>query len=127
MLVVMDDIDSPVQRVTALASRMIAIAPSRPALPTTQPRRRYMITPRIVSTVGVKTPPKVPNLRFVRTPFFSSRLTAWIASRIFLGIFMSVRFRLPSGEFYSSAVIAGSFLLYCRRVADRRDRFAGSI
>jgi hypothetical protein len=30
-------------------------------LPTTLPRRIYIITPRIVSNEGVKTPLKVPN------------------------------------------------------------------
>ena len=30
-------------------------------LPTTAPKRMYMITPSMVSTEGVKTPPKVPN------------------------------------------------------------------
>ncbi len=33
-----------------------------PASPTTRPKRRNMMTPRIVSVLGVKTPPKVPNL-----------------------------------------------------------------
>ncbi len=40
---------------------MMNHAPSRPAFPTTQPILRYMITPNIVSSVGVNTPPKVPN------------------------------------------------------------------
>jgi hypothetical protein len=35
--------------------------PRRPTFPTTQPKRRYIITPRIVSMDGVKTPPKVPS------------------------------------------------------------------
>jgi hypothetical protein len=42
---------------------MIKMAPSTPALPTTQARRRYMMTPRMVRTVGAKTPAKVPNFR----------------------------------------------------------------
>jgi hypothetical protein len=33
----------------------------RPTLPTTHGRRKYIITPRIVSRLGVKTPLKVPN------------------------------------------------------------------
>jgi len=57
--VVIEDIDNPVAIVIVLARRIIKIAPSNPAFPTTQPRRRYIITPRIVSTSGVKTPPKV--------------------------------------------------------------------
>ena len=62
MFVVIDDIESPVQSVILFARTIIAIAPSRPALPTTQPKRKYIITPSIVSTSGVNTPPKVPNL-----------------------------------------------------------------
>jgi len=34
---------------------------ARPTFPTTQPNRRYMITPRIVRIDGVNTPAKVPN------------------------------------------------------------------
>lgn len=37
------------------------MVPKSPALPTTQPRRRYRITPKIVNMEGVNTPPKVPN------------------------------------------------------------------
>ena len=44
---------------------MISQVPKSPALPTTQPKRKYMITPNIVSKVGVKTPPKVPNFLIV--------------------------------------------------------------
>ena len=47
-----------------LAKTIITIAPNNPALPTTHPRRRYIITPRMVSTSGVKTPAKVPNRPF---------------------------------------------------------------
>lgn len=39
----------------------IARVPIKPALPTTQPKRKYMITPKIVNIEGVKTPPNVPN------------------------------------------------------------------
>ena len=59
-LLVTEAIDRAVAAVMAKASRMMAIAPPRPALPTTQPSRRYMITPRIVSSVGTKTPSNVP-------------------------------------------------------------------
>ena len=33
----------------------------RPTLPTTKPRRRKKMMPRIVSTLGVKTPPNQPS------------------------------------------------------------------
>ncbi len=33
----------------------------RPAVPITQPKRKYMITPKIVRIEGVKTPAKAPN------------------------------------------------------------------
>jgi hypothetical protein len=35
--------------------------PANPTWPTTQPNRRYMITPRIVRIDGVKTPPNMPR------------------------------------------------------------------
>ena len=41
---------------------MMISALKMPAWPTTWPKRRNMMTPRIVSVLGVKTPPKVPNL-----------------------------------------------------------------
>ena len=58
----MDDIDKPVEMVMLFANNIIATAPKNPALPTTQPRRKYIITPKIVTTSGVNTPPNVPNL-----------------------------------------------------------------
>ena len=61
ILVVMEDIDKAVQNEMLLAIRMIAMAPSIPALPTTQPSLKYIIIPRMVRTFGVKTPPKTPN------------------------------------------------------------------
>jgi hypothetical protein len=33
----------------------------KPTFPITHPKRRYMITPRIVRILGVNTPLKVPN------------------------------------------------------------------
>jgi hypothetical protein len=35
--------------------------PIKPTFPTTQPNRRYIMTPRIVKIDGVKTPPNVPK------------------------------------------------------------------
>ena len=58
----MAESDSVVSVVMALAASTINSALKMPALPTTSPKRRNMITPRIVSTQGVNTPPKVPNL-----------------------------------------------------------------
>ena len=60
ILVTNDDMDNPVQLVMAKDNPMISQAPARPALPTIQPSRKKRITPRIVSRVGVNTPPKVP-------------------------------------------------------------------
>jgi hypothetical protein len=41
-----------------------------PVFPTTHPRRRYIITPRRVRTVGTYTPPKVPNFTEAEIEFF---------------------------------------------------------
>src|SRR5690606_8807276 len=61
MFVEIADNDRLVSNVIEFAiSRMIS-ASFNPACPTTQPVRRNMITPRIVSTLGMNTPPKVPN------------------------------------------------------------------
>ena len=51
-----------VSTLTTLATRTIAIVRSNPAWPVTKPKRRNMTTPRIVSTLGVNTPPNVPSL-----------------------------------------------------------------
>ena len=61
VLVVIEAMLSAVATVMLKANTMMPQAPSKPALPTTQPSRRYMMTPRMVSNVGVNTPPKVPN------------------------------------------------------------------
>jgi hypothetical protein len=50
--------------VITTARNKIPIAPTIPAFPTTQGWRIYIITPRIVNVVGVKTPAKVPNVFF---------------------------------------------------------------
>ena len=52
----MDEILNPVATEIICASKIIAIVPHKPATPVTHPRRKYMITPRMVSTEGVKTP-----------------------------------------------------------------------
>ena len=61
MLVAMAEALSPVMKVIPLAIVRISNVPGRPALPSTQPNRRYIMTPRIVRTLGVNTPRKVPN------------------------------------------------------------------
>ena len=53
IFVVMDDMERPVKVVMASANRMMPKAPTRPAFPTTHPSRRYIITPKMVSTLGV--------------------------------------------------------------------------
>jgi len=54
-------------------ANMIRVRP-RPALPTTKPKRRKRIIPRIVRILGVNTPAKVPMLLFFesRVEFFES-------------------------------------------------------
>ncbi len=63
MLVAIADADNAVMKVIELASSTTSRVTGRPRLPTTHPKRRYMMRPRIVSTLGVKTPSKVPNWR----------------------------------------------------------------
>jgi hypothetical protein len=48
-----------VRKVIEVARLTIIRLPNNPTLPTTQPNRRYIITPRIVRIDGVKTPAKV--------------------------------------------------------------------
>ena len=60
MVVILDN-DSAVDSVMATAIIIISKAPITPALPTTQEWRIYMITPKMVRNVGVKTPAIVPN------------------------------------------------------------------
>jgi hypothetical protein len=54
-------IDKAVRNVIEVEIITIANVPISPTLPTTQPKRKYIITPKIVSIDGVKTPPKVFN------------------------------------------------------------------
>jgi hypothetical protein len=61
MLVASAASESAVRNVMLLARVMTAIVAGNPRLPSTHPMRRYITTPRTVSTLGVKTPLKVPN------------------------------------------------------------------
>ncbi len=54
----------PVEIEITWAIIIIIIVPIRPALPTTQPILKYIITPKIVRIEGVKTPAKAPNFFF---------------------------------------------------------------
>ena len=56
IFVVIDDMERLVNNVIDRASSVISKAPATPALPTTHGCRKYMITPRMVRVVGVKTP-----------------------------------------------------------------------
>ena len=53
MLVAIAEALSAVMVVTELARRTMTKVSGSPTFPTTQPKRRYMINPRIVSTLGV--------------------------------------------------------------------------
>ena len=59
----MEETPSAVQTVITDAAPMTVQAPRRPSSPTTQPSRRNMTTPRMVRSVGVKTPSHVPKRR----------------------------------------------------------------
>jgi len=64
-------IESEVKKVIEVAKVTISSVHKKPTLPTTHPKRRYIITPRIVSIEGVKTPPKVFNPAFLCNCFFA--------------------------------------------------------
>jgi hypothetical protein len=51
--------DREVRKVIEVARVTIIRLPSNPTFPTTQPNRRYIITPSMVRMEGVKTPAKV--------------------------------------------------------------------
>jgi hypothetical protein len=50
-----------VKKVMLVERVTIIRVPSKPTLPTTHPKRRYIITPKMVKIEGVKTPLKVPK------------------------------------------------------------------
>lgn len=64
----MAEIEKDVSVVISFAQRMMIRQLPILAWPTTSPKRRNMITPRIVKVLGVKTPPKVPNFAWVFGP-----------------------------------------------------------
>jgi len=59
-LVAIADIDDVVTKVTTEAMETIAMAKGIPAWPTTQPNRRNMMTPKMLSMHETKTPSQVP-------------------------------------------------------------------
>ena len=61
MLVATPANDTAVKDVISLAHNTMMMASIIPDWPTIWPKRRNMITPRIVSTFGVNTPLKVPK------------------------------------------------------------------
>ena len=65
-MVAIADKDKLVRTEIAVARESIRIACPSPADPTTEPRRLKRMIPRIVRTLGVKTPLKVPRLGFSR-------------------------------------------------------------
>ena len=60
-LVAMDAMDSEVRKVMDVPKVTMINVPISPTLPTTHPKRKYMITPSTVRMEGVKTPPNVFN------------------------------------------------------------------
>lgn len=57
----MEAIEREVRKVMLVEMVTIIKEPINPTFPTTQPKRRYMITPRIVRMDGVNTPSNVLN------------------------------------------------------------------
>ena len=62
MLVAIAERESVVRPVMIFAQRTIPTANNTPLCPTTWPKRKNIMTPRMVNVQGVKTPPNVPNL-----------------------------------------------------------------
>lgn len=56
-----DDTLNPVVTAITCATNIMSMVPNSPAFPTTQPKRIYIMTPKMVRMEGVKTPSKVPN------------------------------------------------------------------
>jgi hypothetical protein len=52
--------EKAVTNVMEVAMKTIKRVETRPAFPTTQPNRRYIIAPKMVKIDGVNTPSKVP-------------------------------------------------------------------
>ena len=61
MFVAIAAIERPVSAVMTTESVTIRMVPISPTLPSTQGKRRNMMTPRIVRRLGRNTPLKVPN------------------------------------------------------------------
>ena len=61
MLVAIAEALKPVINVMELAKHTTSMVKPRPKFPTTQPKRRYIISPRIVKILGRYTPKNVPN------------------------------------------------------------------
>ena len=61
MLVAMAEMERVVRKVMEVAMVTIKRVEGRPTFPRTQPKRKYMTTPKMVRMLGVKTPLKVPN------------------------------------------------------------------
>jgi hypothetical protein len=61
MLVASADIDKAVKKVINEDKVTIIRVGTKPTFPITHPKRRYMITPRIVRMLGVNTPLNVPK------------------------------------------------------------------
>ena len=59
ILVTTLDMDKAVKRVIKFAMQIISKVPPRPTLPTTNPKRKYIITPKILKRHGMKTPSNV--------------------------------------------------------------------
>lgn len=57
----MAEMERLVSSVIEVARVTMTRLPSQPTLATTQPKRRYIITPKMVRIEGVKTPPNVPR------------------------------------------------------------------
>ena len=70
-LVVIEEILKAVAKVMVTDKTIIAKAPTIPAFPTTQGCRIYIITPKMVNVVGVKTPEKVPKVFLIGLAFAS--------------------------------------------------------
>jgi hypothetical protein len=69
----MEAIERPVKNVIPVERLTMAKVPISPTFPTTQPKRRYIMTPRMVKMEGVNTPPNVPRPEEVFSSDLDSR------------------------------------------------------
>jgi len=98
--------DSEVRNVIDVERVTINNVPTSPTLPTTHPKRRYIITPRMVSMDGVNTPPNVFNRFGIYLLVFLIKVNLLIISIMELNALFSSRYHQSNIQFYREADLA---------------------